>query len=141
MAYDITLANDANNVAEREYAKAAEVCFTQFTSCIGILARDGQVVTGIHLSVFSQDDTLFNVPAAGKAVALIGNYQEVKVIGLADVWEDSFAAFKAQTGVILTAYHYLLHLLKNPEIIQRDDGIYGARIRNGHIETFTRVAL
>jgi hypothetical protein len=108
-------------IAEQQYGTAATVQFTQFTSCIGLLGYNGGQVTGVHLVMVSNDDTVFDNQAADLAVQALGVYTSVVVIGETDLWEANVGA----------AYNYLLGLLNNSVIIETGDGIYGGRVENG----------
>jgi hypothetical protein len=40
MPYKLSQAADPQAIAEREYASAPEIQFTEFTSCIGVIAKE-----------------------------------------------------------------------------------------------------
>jgi len=120
-AYDFTLAKDTMKIAEQEYGTDAEVRFTIFTSCIGLLARKENNVTGVHLVMFSDTGNVFDNEAAEAAAACLPvGYTSVVVIGQVNMWEDNLNG----------PYNYLLSLLNNPNTIDKNDGIYGGRVLN-----------
>jgi len=126
MAYNFAPAGNVMAIAEQQYGTAQEVRFTQFTSCIGLLARAGNNVTGVHLVMVSADDTPFDNAAADAAVALLPAYTQVVVIGQTQMWNDNLNG----------PYNYLLGLLANPVIIDVNDGIYGGRVEAGVFQTY-----
>jgi hypothetical protein len=126
MAYIFSQAGNALGIAEQEYAAAAEVRFSTFTSCIGLVARAEGELTGVHLVMLSNDGSVFDNAAADAAVNLLGNYQQVVVIGQAGMWDDNINA----------AYQHLLGNLNNPIIIDVNDGIYGGIVDNNVFQTY-----
>ena len=126
MAYSFNMAKDPLNVAEQQYATAEEIRFTMFTSCIGLIARNNAVVTGVHLVMLSEDDTPFDNNAAQAAVDLLGEYQEVVVIGQANMWQHNLSA----------PYDHLIGLLENPTIRDLNDGVYGGRVSGDQLQIF-----
>ena len=126
MSYNFTQPKNEMNITEQEYSASSEIRFSVFTSCIGLIARNEGNVTGVHLVMFSNDDSLFDNSAADAAVALLGSYQEVVVIGQANMWESNFP----------DPYQYLISLLNSPKIIDVDDGIYGGRVEDNIFQTY-----
>ncbi len=115
-------------IAEQEYATAGTIQFTAFTSCIGIISRSGTQITGIHLVIKSADDTLFNDAVIPVITGILGNYDQVWVIGRTGLWENP------QNGVNV-AYDHLIAALTNPAIYPLADGTYGARLdAQGNLE-------
>jgi len=49
MPYVFSQAADTEAIAEREWGKAAQIMFTGFSSCIGIMAIKNNEVIGVHL--------------------------------------------------------------------------------------------
>jgi hypothetical protein len=121
MPYTFTPGGNPAAIAEQDYAAAASVTFTRFTSCIGLLARNGTKVTGVHLVMFSNTDTPFDNAAANAAVHLLGNYSSIVVIGQVGMWQDNLTA----------PFQHLVAQLHNPQLINVNDGIYGGRVNNG----------
>ncbi|MCF6282665.1 MAG: hypothetical protein L3J28_10760 [Candidatus Polarisedimenticolaceae bacterium] len=126
MPYNYTQAGNTMAIAEQQYGSDNEIRFTTFTSCIGLIAREGGDVTGVHLVMFASDDTPFDIAAADAAIALLGNYSEVVVIGQTQMWEDNLPG----------PYQHLIAGLNNPTIIDMDDGIYGGRVENNLFQTY-----
>lgn len=129
MAYNFTEADDVLKIAEQEYASSdKEIRFTKFTSCIGIISYTDKVLTGVHLVMFSKQDSPFNNEAADDAVALLNLKESSKVIviGQARMWESNLEG----------AYDYLISKLHNPTVIDKNDGVYGARIHEGKLEIY-----
>lgn len=130
MPYTYTPALNPLAVAEQGFSTDPETRFTRFTSCIGLLVNhegmNADNVTAIHLVMVSDDGTVFNNQAADNAVALLGDYQQVVVIGETDLWEDNLPG----------PYSHLLSQLTHPIVMQRGDGIYGGRILNGQFQVY-----
>ncbi len=125
MSYSFTQAPNAMNIQEQEYGAEIEVRFSMFTSCIGLLALSGNAVTGIHLVMISNSDTLFDDAAAAAAVALLPAARtRIIIIGQIDFFSQA------------PGYARLLTLLNNPPIISVGDGIYGGRVNNGAFQTY-----
>lgn len=122
MAYNFAQAANRLAIAEQQYAGGADIRFTRFTSCIGLVARNNNNLTAVHLVMFSSDDSQFDNNAAQAAVNLLGAYQEVVVVGQTGMWNAQ-----------IPAYQHLIGLLHNPHIVDRNDGVYGADIHNGTI--------
>lgn len=126
MAYTFTQTTDTTNITEQHYGTDNEIRFSAFTSCIGLMARHDNKVTGVHLVMFSNDDSPFDNAAADAAIALLGDYSEVVVIGQANMWNDNL------TG----PYQHLLANLNNPTVIDVNDGTYGGRVEGTHFQTY-----
>ncbi len=126
MTYRFSPAHDPMDIKEQEYQSAKEVRFSKFTSCIGVLAKNDEIVTGVHLVIWSKDETRFDDAAARETVALLSRYQQVVVIGHTDLWESN----------LREQYKYLLSLIKGPHIINTNDGVYGGRVHNGTFQTY-----
>lgn len=118
MAYTLNPAQDVMAIAEQQFGSGEEIRFTPFTSCIGVIAREGNQVTGIHLVMLSQDDTPFNDDAARLTLRTLSNYTQVIVIGQIEMWEDNFQQ----------PYQTLINGLNSPMTISRNDGKYGGRV-------------
>ena len=125
MSYVLNQANPMR-IAEQEYASATTIRFTPFTSCIGLVARKGTMLTAVHLVIMSNTDTLFDDGAAKQVASILGAYDEVVVLGLIDIWEDN-----------VPAYRTLIKSLKSPTFVPKNDGTYGAIVANGKISITT----
>lgn len=120
-----------NNLAirELEYASGQEIRFTTFTSCIGVIARQGGQVTGIHLAIYSNvaPHDIFNDADVQEITQILNNnYTQIVVIGQVDVWR----------GSIPGPYQTLINSLNNPRVISLNDGNYGGRVENGIFQTY-----
>jgi hypothetical protein len=126
MSYNFTQAANVMSIAEQEYGDAAEIRFSTFTSCIGLIARNAGNVTGVHLVMFSNTDSPFDNAAANAAIALLGAYTHVVVIGQTEMWNDNLPG----------PYQHLLAGLNKPTVIDVNDGVYGGRVENGVFQTY-----
>jgi len=126
MAYVFAQAQDVMRIEEQEYGSGNAIRFSAFTSCIGLIARHDDQVTGVHLVMLSNDDSPFDNNAANAAVNLLPPYTEVVVIGQANMWADNLPG----------PYNHLLGLLNNPIVIDVNDGTYGGRVAGGVFQTY-----
>lgn len=123
--YDFTEAKNVMAIAEQEYGTAGEILFTAFTSCVGVMARTGSQITGVHLVLMGKGDVPFDDDAADEVLKLIGNaYEQVFVIGSVSLWEKENQAFVKMLGK-----------LKNPQKYSYGDGTFGGKINaKGELE-------
>lgn len=101
------------------------VRFTQFTSCIGILASSGEgedtQVVGIHLSLMDANDNWFDIGAAQQVMAVLANYPDNRwIVGQTTIWED--------TDTVSAAYQYLVDQIGEANYLSADDGYYSGAI-------------
>ncbi|MBR7628941.1 hypothetical protein KAT72_07810 [Aeromonas popoffii] len=128
MPYTFSMANDVTNIEERQYGVSKEIRFSTFTSCIGLVAENGGNVTGVHLSILSDTDELFNDNAAEEAIKLLGQYSKVVVMGLIDYWT---------TKELIGPYTHLLNNLTSPIVMPVGDGVYGGKVEiNGDFKIY-----
>ncbi|KZB55546.1 hypothetical protein AUP42_03200 [Thalassospira lucentensis] len=122
MPYVFSQAANPLAIAECEYASAAEIRFSTFTSCIGIVGiRNGEVF-GIHLPL-AVDDFVTNADIDAALVHCQGLAQTT-ITGVIGAWTSSRP----------TVYAYLVAQLGNPAIgVDHDEGVYGARVNNGNL--------
>lgn len=86
----------AEFLKEQEFVKNAySIQFSKFESCIGIIARKGNLLSGVHLVASEWDDDIgfksINSEfedTAQKIIRELGEYDEVILIGEAKYWED-----------------------------------------------------
>ncbi|WP_114392041.1 hypothetical protein [Oleisolibacter albus] len=130
MPYILTPAQDTMAIAEREFGTSSpQVQFTLFTSCIGVLSLRNGAVTGVHLSITAEDGTLFDDAAANQVAQIIGQWDQIKVIGRIDYWENP-------ANGVTAAFNNMLQLLGVPpdNLYQLADGIYGGEDDGGTLE-------
>jgi len=131
MAYEYTLAPDLKKIKEQEYGTAEEIWLTRMDSCIAVVARKGNDVTGVHLVLESKAKTWFdNAAAQGCVDVLPVDYDNVAIIGVSDEW--------AKNDNVKDGYNHLVSLLNNPKIKQYGGDIYGYRVRDDKIQLGTR---
>lgn len=126
MAYTLTAAADIMNIAEQQYGMGNEIRFTVFTSCIGIIARHDDVLTGVHLVMFDSNDEPFDDTGVEETIQILGGYDQIVVIGQTGMWADNLPG----------PYGKLIGELNNPTIIDQDNGIYGGRVNGGVFQTY-----
>ena len=132
MAYQFSLSANPLAIAEQEYATAATVQFTAFTSCIGVIAKKGPMLTGVHLVMTAPDGTLFNQNAATRLMyEVLGNqYDRVCIIGCVDLWRNP-------QNNVLAAFQKLESMIRSLQVVQTYNfaaGTYGATIDGNDIE-------
>jgi len=132
MTYQFTQAADAMAIAEQGYATAAAIKFTGFTSCIGVIAKRGGLLTGAHLVLNAPDGTKFNQNAATRLIyEVLGNqYDKIWIIGCVDIW-------RTPANGVLAAYEKLTSMIRSLEVVQHynfADGTYGAQIEDDDID-------
>jgi hypothetical protein len=133
MAYTLNQASNNMAIKECEYGSAAEVKFTAFTSCIGILAKkkSEDKVIGIHLVITNKSGDKFDQAAAQTVKTCLDNESydssDVILLGSLDIWNDP------QNGV-KDGYDKLLALIQPTKKYQFGDGTYGGTIEDGKVE-------
>jgi len=80
MAYAYTEAQDAQAVAELQWAKANTVMFTTFTSCIGLMGIKDDKVIGVHLPLRDGANAVTN-DDIDAAIALLDGAANPVIIG------------------------------------------------------------
>ena len=125
MPYTLRPAADAMAIAEQEYATAQEIRFTAFTSCIGVIARQGPNLTAVHLVMRADDDSPFDTPAVLAVLArLTAHYDSAWIIGCTDLWENP-------QNDVLAAFGQLVAGIRCSEAVKRfplAPSTYGARV-------------
>ncbi|HET7230835.1 MAG TPA: hypothetical protein VFJ16_12575 [Longimicrobium sp.] len=130
MPYVLNQAANVMAIAECEWGTAGTIQFTQFTSCIGVLAKvaGANNVTGIHLVLIDGNGNSFSaadVPTVTGVLAAQGyDNTTCTIIGQISAWQASAPG----------AYDALVAALNNPQTYPLADGTYGATITNGAIE-------
>ena len=92
--YTINPARNLKNIEEREYGAAAEIAFSTFTSCIGVISVvPGNKVIGVHLVLFSDKDEMVIPEDITRVIKILESqkYEKSKamVVGQVDVWNGS----------------------------------------------------
>jgi hypothetical protein len=127
MPYILNNAPDPMAIAEREIGVAAEIQFTAFTSCIGVVVLLNGNLTAVHLALTAADGGAFDAAAANVVLAALpAGYTSSIVIGSIPYWENP--ANGAAVG-----YAALTAGLINSTLYPLADGTYGAEIDGGVI--------
>jgi hypothetical protein len=77
-------------VRETEYGSASQLTFSRFESCVGLVARHGDKLTGVHLVVLDVAScATFDTQAAEQlpAILSIDKADEFGMVGLWNEWE------------------------------------------------------
>jgi hypothetical protein len=148
MPYTIKETTNASKIEERECASDSEIKFSNFTSCIGVIARKGDKLTGVHLSVYDDQGNIFGEDAqdVDRVLKLVlpkppQKADAVTVFGCIDFWRNSEsdkvrAAFGKLTGTLKDKVGKDVELYHQSN---KKDGEYGAKIGGtGIIITFLK---
>jgi hypothetical protein len=147
MAYTLTKTNDALSIAEQQYATAQnKLMFTMFTSCIGVVAKKGDKLTGVHLVIVGeppvpgQEGPRFGADASDvpNVIAKLNLPADaVCVFGCFDVWRHPanqvVPAFEKLTGDLsekVGKSKFFGKGIKMYEQCRKDIGTYVAEIRD-----------
>ncbi len=123
MPYVFSQAADTEAIAEREWGKAAQIMFTGFSSCIGIMAIKNNEVIGVHLPLRDGNNAVTN-DDIDTAIGLLDGGAYPVVIGSISAWEASASA----------VYQHLVDAMHPVEQYAYGDGTYGGEIVNGRIQ-------
>jgi hypothetical protein len=128
MPYAFQQAKDPLAVADQQVATASDVRFTPMAGNLGLLARVGELVTGVHLTALTKDGQAFDFETAYRAVKLLGPYSQVVVLGFIEAWRD--------TGVA-APFDSLMLMLRTPMTLPKQGGSFGGRMtKDGVFEIY-----
>jgi len=129
-SYKLIAAAKATAIAEREYASAEEIKFTPFTSCIGVIAKEGATLTAVHLTVLDDKEHKFCTIDAARVIGCLPTKPDkVKIVGCIDVWLHP-------DNKVQAAFEKLTGSLKNLQTLNWGDGTYGAKINGAEIDVY-----
>lgn len=152
MEYQIDEASDAEKIKECEYARAARINFTPFTSCIGVIAKHAgeEKITAIHLVLVKSKDVpdpnapnklineeaKFDKQAVGYTISCLPKeWKTAAIVGQTRIWEEG-----GGSDEIKKAYQRLKQILNKPIIIptKNEDGAvtYRAEIAGGTMKLY-----
>ncbi|HCK19741.1 MAG TPA: hypothetical protein DHW36_14615 [Thalassospira sp.] len=123
MAYAYTEAQDAQAVAELQWAKANTVMFTKFTSCIGLMGIKDDKVIGVHLPLRDGANAVTN-DDIDAAIALLDGAANPVIIGAISAWKASASS----------VFDHLVDALNPVEQYAYGDGTYGGSVSNGRVQ-------
>lgn len=149
MAYNFIKAKDSNCIGEQEFATATEIKFSKFTSCIGVIAKKGNLLTAVHLvqlgvdKYHSKDDK--NPPTEGfnpntaayVTTALLPEKPDaVAIVGFISDWNNpkavspqTHAGFLKLTGECKQLKKYQTHKILD----EHNSAVYAAKIVGNEI--------
>jgi hypothetical protein len=116
--YKLTETKNPLAIKEREYASAAVIQFTDFTSCIGVIAKEGSTLTAVHLVAASGEKRVhvFNtIDAVNVTGRLPKDPDAVTIVGYIDIWRND-----EDNGKLAAAFQKLTSSFKKLEIQQRE---------------------
>jgi hypothetical protein len=128
MAFVFTPAASNQDIKENEYGTGKDIKFSNFSSCIGIVALTAphDSCIGLHVVMINAADEYFSAADVPSVVNVFQtlNYDahSVQIVGFIETWED----------VIGPAYQALVQAL-NPVSQQGNEkeGGYDAKVENG----------
>ncbi|MEM7157055.1 MAG: hypothetical protein AAF799_29655 [Myxococcota bacterium] len=124
MSFELSQTLITNYIEELEWGTAAQVAFSRFDSCMGLLGRRGNNVTGVHLVMAA--DRFFDDQAAALAASVVLDCNEVAVIGNVNTWAGNLPGpFNVMRQLIGGAWS-----LKT----DRGRGNYGGRVQGGVLQ-------
>ena len=124
MSFELSQTMMINNIRELQWGVGAQVGFTYFDSCMGLLGRQGNNVVGVHLVMATTD--FFDDEAAALAASVVLRCNEVAAIGNVDLWAQSVPVpFRTMVGLIGAAWSPMR---------DRGSGTYGGRVQGGRIQ-------
>jgi hypothetical protein len=132
MPYNFEPAANVLDIRERQHATAAQIQFSAFTSCIGVIAKNGPMLTAVHLVMVAPDGTRFNRVTATRVIheILPDQYECVKIIGCIAWWTNP-------ANEVLSAFDTLRGQIRSLELVQLYPfaaGTYGADAIGAEIE-------
>lgn len=131
MPYTFTAGGDAMKIKEQQYASAAEIGFTKFTSCIGVVALKGGSLTAAHLVMKADDGTLIDATAMAKLITLLpASPDAVTIFGCISLWENPANNVQAAFQKLTAAYDKLAKYQQ----YAFGEGTYGAKVDGDDIE-------
>jgi hypothetical protein len=130
MAYEFKEAATPWYIEEQQYKTQKDfngIRFSLFTSCIGVMGRNGKIVTGVHLVLVGNGGN-FDKAAADETIRLLGSHTESYVVGDIRGWKQD----------VKEAYTRLIDGLTNPKEIQQEaeDRVFGGRVIKDKFELF-----
>lgn len=127
---DLTEVDSSIKIAEHQWARGPELKFTNFDSCIGVVGRQGNELTGVHLVCVGEQDVVFNDAVANQVIELLAGSEETAIFGFAEIWQSNFPE----------PYHKLTQMVPSPTIMNEDMDPpirYGVSVKNGRISVET----
>ncbi|MBE0360598.1 MULTISPECIES: hypothetical protein [Pseudoalteromonas] len=117
MTYSFKDAANAMVIKEMECGEGIRVQFTPFSSCLGVVSRKGDLLTGIHL-VEVDIQGQFNDEKANAVKDKINGCDEWFFVGFVTDWASGNT--KDQVDIIKT-------VPKQKNSVNLGDGVYGAK--------------
>ncbi len=126
--YLLSEAADPQNIKEREWGTGAEIKFSTFTSCIGIIGKVGTSVIGVHLSIMDSTGNFASAQDMSRICDFLTekgvDTNTSKVIGCISVWKTSNQG----------AWDSLIRRLEGADEYPLGEGSYGAKIGEAGVE-------
>jgi hypothetical protein len=126
MPYTLTEAKDVMKIREREYGEGTEIHFTNFTTCLGVIATNGTIIRAVHLSLYDKNHDPFDEGVASDVIVHLLDYDRSLIVGHVSTWIDRLPE----------AYHDLVDKVKHQcdKPMDGADGGYGARLVDGRLQ-------
>jgi hypothetical protein len=132
MAYSLTETKNALSIAEQQYATATKIKFTPFTSCIGVIAKKGDKLTGVHLVAIG-DGGVFMPTDVNRVHNLLPTPADrITVFGFIDDWRSGLNGEEIKIATLKLTGELKLNVahgeVEHYYEVKEDDGTYSAEI-------------
>ena len=145
MPYQLKEGKDPLKIAEQEYASGTKLKLTKFTSCIGVVAKHGPVLTGVHLVMMGnggRESIPFSPTDVSRVMtALCPNptaaADRITVFGFIDDWRSGANGEEVKIATLKLTGELKLKVahggVDHYYEVKEDDGTYSAEIIDGKI--------
>jgi len=133
MAYRISRAGNIMSIPELQYGIGAEIKFTAFTSCLGVMSKvrsEGNII-GVHLALM-EGNNYVTAQDVGQVRWLLDRYSyestSTVIIGAVSVWHNSVP------NVLGRLFRDLGLHRNHPRVHAMGDYTWGGKITNNEVE-------
>jgi hypothetical protein len=88
MPYQLKEGKDPLKIAEQEYSSGPKLKFTNFTSCIAVIAKKGEMLTGVHLVAIGNGGVFMPTDVNRVHNLLPTPADKITVFGFIDDWRS-----------------------------------------------------
>ena len=129
---------DPLKIAEQEYASGSKLKFTAFTSCIGVIAKKGEMLTGIHLVAIG-DGGVFMPTDVNRVHKLLPTPADrITVFGFINDWRNGRNGEELKIATLKLTGELKLNVahggVEHYYELQEGDATYSAEIVGGEIK-------
>ena len=117
MPYNFNAAENSMIIEEMQYGTGERIQFSPFSSCLGVVGRNGTTVKGVHLVAVDAQGTEFNNEIATAVKDLLTGCDEWIFMGFVNDW---LSDYPDQMNIIKS-------LPNQKNSVNGGDGVYGAK--------------